>query len=293
MIQRHLMRGSCTCRLSSRWYCHSLPHVFGIWLFSVIPVLADESGVLMRPMRRYTLLLLLFILLAGCVSAPVQETTATEPPTPTPSSLPPTLTIEPTITASPTSVPLPTIPSTPVGSITGLPQGTDGYPWWNDTVFYEIFVRSFYDSDGDGIGDLNGLTAKLDYLKDLGVTGLWLMPIHPSPTYHGYAVTDYYTVNPQYGTLDDFKRLLVEAHKRGIRVLIDFVLNHTSDQHPWFVASRDPNSPYRDWYVWSKTNPDSHWRVAYSGFYYGYFGDEMPDLNYRNPAVTTQMEDVA
>ena len=185
------------------------------------------------------------------------------------------------------------IPGVSVQPVTGLPAGTDGYPWWNDTVFYEIFVRSFYDSDGDGIGDFNGITAKLDYLKELGVTGLWLMPIHPSPSYHGYDVTDYYAVNPQYGTLDDFKRLLAEAHARGLRVIIDFVLNHTSDEHPWFVASRDPTSPYRNWYVWSKTNPDSHWRVAYSGFYYGYFGDGLPDLNYRNPAVTQEMQNVA
>ena len=110
---------------------------------------------------------------------------------------------------------MPTIPVTPVEPVTGLPQGTDDYPWWNDTVFYEIFVRSFYDSDGDGIGDFNGLTSKLDYLNDgdpntstdLGVTGLWLMPIHPSPSYHGYDVTDYHAVNPEYGTMDDFKRL--------------------------------------------------------------------------------------
>src|SRR5574341_710677 len=302
MIQRHLMRGSCTCRLSSRWYCHSLPHVFGIWLFSVIPVLADESGVLMRPMRRYTLLLLLFILLAGCVSAPVQETTATEPPTPTPSSLPPTLTIEPTITASPTSVPLPTIPSTPVGSITGLQQGTDGYPWWNDTVFYEVFVRSFNDSNGDGIGDINGIIQKLDYLNDgdpntttdLGVTGLWLMPINPSPSYHGYDVTDYYAVNPEYGTMDDFKQLLDEAHKRGIRILIDWVLNHTSSQHPWFQEAQDPTSSYRQWYVWSAgATASPKWTLGGGGeYYYANFIPEMPDLNYRNPAVVAEMQKV-
>lgn len=112
--------------------------------------------------------------------------------------------------------------------------------WWKDAVFYEIFVRSFYDSDGNGIGDFNGITAKLDYLNDgdpntttdLGVTGIWLMPIFPSPSYHGYDVTDYYGVNLQYGTMDDFKHLVEEAHKRGISIVIDLVLNHTSDQHP-------------------------------------------------------------
>ena len=141
-------------------------------------------------------------------------------------------------------------------------QAGDGHwrqPWWNDTTFYEIFVRSFYDSNGDGIGDLNGLIQKLDYLNDgdpattndLGVTGIWLMPIMASPSYHGYDVTDYYQVNPEYGTNDDFKRLIQEAHRRGIRVIVDLVLNHTSSQHPWFIDSLRPDSPKRDWYVWS------------------------------------------
>ena len=114
-------------------------------------------------------------------------------------------------------------------------------PWWRETVFYEIFVRSFYDSNGDGTGDFNGITEKLDYLNDgnpatttdLGVTGIWLMPVDPSPSYHGYDVTNYYAVNPQYGSMADFKRLLSEAHKRGIHVIIDLVLNHTSSQHPF------------------------------------------------------------
>ena len=184
----------------------------------------------------------------------------------------------------------------PVAPISGLPQGTDGYPWWNDSVFYEIFVRSFYDtSGGDGIGDLNGLIEKLDYLQDLGVTGLWLMPIHPATSYHGYDVKDYYSINPDYGTLDDFKRLLAEAKKRNIRVIIDFVLNHTSQEHPWFVASQDAQSPNRSWYVWSKTDPGQpHWHRAANGdYYYGFFGEHMPDLNYTNPEVTARMEDVA
>ena len=192
---------------------------------------------------------------------------------------------------SPTSTPRPVSPVSPV---TGLPAGTHGYPWWNDTVFYEIFVRSFYDSNGDGIGDFKGITAKLDYLKNLGVSGLWLMPIQPSPSYHGYDVTDYYAVNPDYGTLADFKQLLTEAHQRGIRIIIDFVLNHTSDQHPWFVASQDPQSPFRNWYVWSKTDPGQQgWYSSASGWYYGFFDEHMPDLNYTNPDVTAKMEDVA
>ena len=192
---------------------------------------------------------------------------------------------------SPTPTPLPAMPISPV---TGLPSGTQGYPWWNDTVFYEIFVRSFYDSNGDGLGDFKGITAKLDYLKDLGVSGLWLMPIQPASSYHGYDVTDYDAVNPDYGTLADFKQLLAEAHKRGIRLIIDFVLNHTSDQHPWFVASQDPKSPFRSWYVWSKTDPgQQYWHSSASGWYYGFFDEHMPDLNYTNPDVTAKMEDVA
>jgi alpha-amylase len=117
------------------------------------------------------------------------------------------------------------------------------------TVYYEIFVRSFYDSNGDGIGDLNGVTAKLDYLQQLGVGGIWLMPINSSPSYHGYDVTDYRAVNPDYGTLDDLKKLTDEAHKRGIKVIMDLVVNHTSVENPWFKeAMADPNSPYRSWY---------------------------------------------
>ena len=194
---------------------------------------------------------------------------------------------------TPSATPIGPLPS-PVAPVIGLPSGTDGFPWWNDTVFYEIFVRSYADSNGDGIGDFNGLISKLDYLKSLGITGLWLMPIQPSPSYHGYDVTDYYAVNPQYGTLDDFKRLLAEAHQRGLRVIIDLVLNHTSIDQPWFQASLDPQSPFRSWYVWSKTDPgQAGWHRASTGdFYYGYFSAGMPDLNYRTPEVTAKMNDV-
>jgi alpha-amylase len=180
--------------------------------------------------------------------------------------------------------------------------------WWNDAVFYEIFVRSFYDSNGDGVGDFNGITEKLDYLNDgdpattddLGVTGIWLMPIFPSPSYHGYDVTDYYGVNPQYGTLEDFKTLLEEAHKRGIRVIIDLVINHTSDQHPWFKeAKKDVKSKYRDWYIWRETDPgykgpwnERVWHPSSTGYYYGIFEAFMPDLNYNNPKVTKEMNNI-
>jgi glycosidase len=196
----------------------------------------------------------------------------------------------------------------PVEPVTGLPEGTDGYPWWNDSIFYEVFVRSYYDSDGDGIGDINGLIEKLDYLNDgdpetdsdLGVTGIWLMPINPSPSYHGYDVTDYYAVNSEYGTMEDIQRLLDEAHQRGIRVIIDLVLNHSSTQHPKFKGSKDAGSPDRDWYVWSEEDPgflgpwgQDVWHYDPSGYYYGVFWSGMPDMNYRNENVQKEMLDVA
>jgi glycosidase len=181
---------------------------------------------------------------------------------------------------------------------------TAEHPWWNDAVFYEVFVRSFYDSDGDGVGDLNGLIEKLDYLndgdpnteEDLGVTGIWLMPIMESPSYHGYDVVDYYSVDQEYGTNEDFRRLMEEAHARGIRVIVDLVLNHTSVAHPWFEASRDPNNERRDWYIWTEDAPDypgpwgqDVWHETGDGAYYGIFWEGMPDLNYANPDVTAEM----
>jgi len=118
-------------------------------------------------------------------------------------------------------------------------------------VCYEIFVRSFADSNGDGLGDINGITAKLDYLKNLGVDALWLTPVSKSPSYHKYDVTDYKSIDPEYGTLDDYKRLISEAHKRGILIFKDFVINHSSSQHPWFLAAKaSKTSPYRDYYNW-------------------------------------------
>ncbi|MGH8157293.1 MAG: alpha-amylase family glycosyl hydrolase [Rhodanobacter sp.] len=166
-------------------------------------------------------------------------------------------------------------------------------------VWYEIFVRSFYDTNGDGIGDLNGITAKLDYLQSLGISGIWLMPINPSPSYHGYDITDYYGINPQYGTMADFQRLLDEAHKRGIKVIIDLVINHTSSLHPWFVAANQPNDPHHDWYNWARAGTDLNaisatdtpaWHATPSGQHYiGVFTAEMPDLDYDTPAVRAEM----
>jgi glycosidase len=161
-------------------------------------------------------------------------------------------------------------------------------------VWYEIFVRAWYDTDGDGIGDLNGVTAKLDYLESLGVDGIWLMPINPSPSYHGYDVTDYRAINPQYGTLADFRRLLDAAHAHGIRVIMDLVVNHTSDRHPWFVAARQPDAPQHAWYTWAKPGTDLEatsatggpaWHTLGKQHYLGVFTGEMPDLDFDTPAV--------
>ena len=173
-------------------------------------------------------------------------------------------------------------------------------------VWYEIFVRSWYDTNGDGIGDLNGVTAKLDYLQSLGVSGVWLMPINPSPSYHGYDITDYDGINPQYGTMADFDRLVREAHRRGIKVIIDLVINHSSNEHPWFKAALDPRSPYHDWYSWADKYTDlatpsatgvNAWhatdkQTAGNPHYLGIFAPTMPDLNYDNPAVRKAMVEV-
>jgi glycosidase len=167
---------------------------------------------------------------------------------------------------------------------------------------YEVFVRSFYDSNGDGIGDLNGLTQKLDYIKGLGADCIWLMPVAESPSYHGYDVTDYYKIEPDYGTNDDFKRFMSEAHRRGIKVIVDLVLNHASDQHPYFQASlRDTASPYRNWFIWSPTpgpknqygNDNWHRSPVRDEYYFGFFWKGMPDLNFRNPAVMEESKRVA
>jgi glycosidase len=179
-------------------------------------------------------------------------------------------------------------------------------------VFYEIFVRSFADSNADGIGDLRGLTEKLDYLNDgdpetggdLGIDALWLMPVFASPSYHGYDVTDYRAIEPDYGTLEDFDRLLAEAHRRGIRVIVDLVLNHASAQHPWFQdALTGPAATHRNWFVWRADDPgwtqpwggaNRTWHPAPDGaYYYGIFWGGMPDLNYSEPAVKAEMAEVA
>jgi alpha-glucosidase len=180
--------------------------------------------------------------------------------------------------------------------------------WWRDAVIYEIYPRSFADTNGDGIGDLNGITEHLDYLKDLGVDAIWITPFYPSPQVDfGYDISDYKAIDPQYGTMADFDRLMQEATKRGIRVLNDMVLNHTSDQHPWFQESESSRkNPKADWYIWrdadSKGHPPNNWQSIFGHsawqwnddrkqFYYHAFYKEQPDLNFRNREVRDAMYD--
>jgi alpha-amylase len=205
-----------------------------------------------------------------------------------------------------TVVPLP--PLVPALAAQAAPAAAP--EWTRGGVCYEVFVRSFFDSDGDGIGDLTGLTAKLDYIndgdpastRDLGADCIWLMPVAASPSYHGYDVSDYYRVEPAYGTNDDFKRLVAEAHRRGIRVLVDMVLNHSSSRHPYFQAAlRDTTSPYRQWYRFSPTPLGRgpwgeqvwHRSPVRNEYYYGKFSPEMPDLDYHTPAVREEAQRIA
>jgi alpha-glucosidase len=184
-----------------------------------------------------------------------------------------------------------------------------GHTWWEHAVFYEIYPRSFADSNNDGVGDLRGIASKLDYLKDLGVDAIWITPCFPSPQVDfGYDVSDYKNIDPMYGTLADFDYLASEAKKRNIHIILDFVVNHTSDQHAWFLDSKSSKkSPYRDWYIWrdgkGPGQPPNNWVSTFGGsawkfdpttnqYYYHYFYQEQPDLNWRNPAVKDAMFDV-
>ena len=196
----------------------------------------------------------------------------------------------------------------PLSAQRGSSSRTD---WRTGAVCYEVFVRSFADSDGDGIGDLRGLISRLDYIsdgrpsakRDLGARCIWLMPVAESPSYHGYDVTDYYRIERDYGTNEDFKRLVADAHRRGIRVLVDMVLNHTSSEHPYFQAAlRDTASPYRDWFRWSRMKPSEkgpwgqevwHKSPARDEYYYGVFWGGMPDLRYDHLPVREEAKRIA
>ncbi|MBN8808676.1 MAG: alpha-glucosidase [Sphingomonas sp.] len=182
-------------------------------------------------------------------------------------------------------------------------------PWWQHAVIYEIYVRSFQDSNGDGIGDLPGVTSRLDYLKALGVNAIWLTPFYPSPNFDfGYDVSDYTGIAREYGTMADWNTLVREARKRGIRVLVDLVVNHSSDQHPWFKESRaSRTNPKRDWYIWRDGGPGgtppNNWQSIFGGpawtkdpttgqWYYHIFAPQQPDLNWGNPGLRQAMFDV-
>jgi alpha-glucosidase len=186
----------------------------------------------------------------------------------------------------------------------------EGHQWWQHAVFYEIYPRSFADSNNDGIGDLNGIRSKLGYLHDLGVDAIWITPCYPSPQVDfGYDVSDYENIDPMYGTLADFDHLAADAKKQNIRIIMDYVINHTSDQHKWFIESKSSktSSPYRNWYIWrdgqGPDRPPNNWLSTFGGsawkfdpktnqYYYHYFYAEQPDLNWRNPAVEKAMFDV-
>jgi alpha-glucosidase len=175
--------------------------------------------------------------------------------------------------------------------------------WWQTAVFYQIYPRSFADGNGDGIGDFKGITEHLDYLSHLGIDAIWLSPHYPSPNWDcGYDISNYTDVASEYGTLDDFKYFLSESHKRNIRVILDLVLNHTSDEHPWFLESKSSrDNPKADWYVWVDA-PPNNWQSCFDGdawtfspernqYYYHYFMKQQPDLNWHNPEVKKSMWD--
>src|SRR5688572_9712978 len=185
----------------------------------------------------------------------------------------------------------------------------DQHEWWQRGIVYQIYPRSFADSNADGVGDLPGVIERLDYLKWLGVDALWLSPIYPSPMADfGYDISDYCDIHPTFGTLADFEHLLSEAPKHGIKVILDFVPNHTSDQHPWFIESRSSRTnPKRDWYIWRDPAPDggppNNWLSNFGGpawrfdentgqYYFHAFLKAQPDLNWRNPEVQRAMFDV-
>lgn len=202
-------------------------------------------------------------------------------------------------------------------SASAQPSNSDAYReqnWWRNAVFYEIYPRSFQDTNKDGIGDLKGIIEHLDYLKDLGVDAIWLTPIYPSPQVDfGYDISDYEAIDPKYGTMADFDRLIAEANKRHIRVLMDMVMNHTSDKHKWFLQSRSSkDNPYRDWYVWhdgkgetatDKGQPPNNWQSIFGHsawewddktrqYYYHKFYIQQPDLNWNNPKVHQAFKDI-
>ena len=180
--------------------------------------------------------------------------------------------------------------------------------WWQRAVVYQVYPRSFYDSNGDGIGDLNGVREKLDYIRRLGVDVIWLNPIYKSPNDdNGYDISDYRAIMDEFGTMEDFDRLLAEAHEKGLRIVMDLVVNHSSDEHPWFIESRKSvDSPYRDYYIWREGkdgNPPNNWGASFRGsawerceetgmYYLHTFSKKQPDLNWENEKVRGEVYDL-
>ena len=193
-------------------------------------------------------------------------------------------------------------------------NGATPNPWWANAVVYQIYPRSFQDTNGDGIGDLRGITARLDYLADLGVDVLWLSPVYRSPQDdYGYDISDYRDIDPMFGTLADMDELLAAAHERGLRIMMDLVVNHTSDEHAWFQASRDPSDPHADWYIWRPARPGhepgtpgaepNRWGSYFGGSAWRYdprrgeyflhqYSARQPDLNWENPDVRHAVYDM-
>lgn len=197
---------------------------------------------------------------------------------------------------------------TPATDVRTLALDPGAGQWWHHATVYEIWPRSFKDSDGDGNGDFNGMTSKLDYLKDFGVDAIWLTPVFEAPSYHGYDFQDFYSVERDYGTMADFERFIAEAHKRDIKVVLDLVLNHISDQHDWFLKSARRESGYEDHFIWREQRPDGwgpawsdqpnpeavwHWNDTRKAYYYAAFGSSQPDVNLTNPNVVEELDRLA
>lgn len=194
-------------------------------------------------------------------------------------------------------------------SYLSLPVNEQVSEWWHSTIFYEIWPRSFHDADGDGSGDFKGMTNKLDYLKELGVNGIWLTPVFEAPSYHGYDFQDFYNVEADYGTMADFENFIVQAHKRNIKVILDLVLNHISDKHQWFIKSANKEAGYEDYFIWRDERPASgwgqpwsaesnpaavwHWNDTRKAYYYGAFGGSQPDLNLTKKIVIDELNKLA
>lgn len=189
-----------------------------------------------------------------------------------------------------------------------MSSSTQSMPWWKTAAIYQIYPKSFCDSGAKGVGDLQGIISKLDYLQKLGIEAIWLTPIYQSPMVdNGYDIADYYAINPDFGTMQDFEQLLKEAHRRGIRIIMDIVVNHTSTEHAWFQSALgDRNSPYRDYYIWRKPvngGVPNNWQSKFGGsawaldeatgeYYLHLFAKEQADLNWENPQVREEVKNI-